>query len=182
MSVKRQTRWPRKSLVMRLPCQSSGRCRPLTISQPQYFGLPGFRPCRMRGAPTAWRCSGAGDDVVDALAAGAVGDERLAAAVEVMAPRVPQAAGEDLELQRLGPELPDAAAVQPAHAVRRFDVAVDVDRLVEVQHAVRAPAERVDDVVRVLGAEAGQDDAASRRPCRRRRCRDRCSRSVLLAT
>ena len=52
------------------------------------------------------------------------------------------------------------------HAVRRLDVAVDVDRLVEVEAAVRAPAERVDDVVRVLGAEAGEDDAASCRPCR----------------
>ena len=58
----------------------------------------------------------------------------------------------------LGPELPDAAAAQPPHAVRRLDVAVDVDRLVEVEHPVRPPAEGVDDVVRVLGAEAREHD------------------------
>ena len=106
------------------------------------------------------RIAGARHDVVDALAAGAVGDERLAPAVEVMAPRIPEAAHEDLQLQRLRPELPDAAGVEVAHAVRRLDVAVNVDRLVEIQHPVRAPAEGVDDVMRVLGAEAGQDDAA----------------------
>src|SRR5262249_56922549 len=37
--------------------------------------------------------------------------------------------------------------------------AVDVDRLVEVQVAVGAPAEGVDDVVRVLGAESGEQNA-----------------------
>src|SRR6185437_2962609 len=41
-------------------------------------------------------------------------------------------------------------------AVRRLDVAVNVHRLIEVEIAVRAPAERVDDVVGVLGAEAGE--------------------------
>ena len=55
-----------------------------------------------------------------------------------------QAAGEDFELHRLGPELPDAAGVQAPHAVRRFDVAVNVNRLVEVEHAVRPPAEGVE--------------------------------------
>lgn len=47
-SLNRQTRWPRKSLVMQSPCQSSGKCRPLMISSPQCFGEPGFSPCRMR--------------------------------------------------------------------------------------------------------------------------------------
>ena len=51
--LNRQTRWPRKSLVMTSPCQSSGRCRPLTISSPQCFGLPGFRPFMSREPPTA---------------------------------------------------------------------------------------------------------------------------------
>ncbi len=78
-----------------------------------------------------------------------------------MAPGVPPAAGEDFQLQRLRPKLPDAAAAQPAHAVGRLDVAVDVDRLVEVEHPVRAPAQGVDDVMRVLGAEAGEHDAAA---------------------
>ncbi len=39
-------------------------------------------------------------------------------------------------------------------------MAVDVDRLTEVEELFRAPAEGVDDVVGVFGPEAGEDDAA----------------------
>src|SRR5262249_21638498 len=97
--------------------------------------------------------------VVDAFAVGAVGDERLAPAVEGMAPGIAEAVEEDAQLHRLGSELPDAASVEPADAVRRLDVAVNIDGLVHVKHAVRAPAERVQDVVRILRAEATQDNA-----------------------
>src|SRR5262249_10047499 len=100
-----------------------------------------------------------GEAVRDALEAGPVGEERLPPAVEVVAPAVPEAAREDVQLPRLWPELPDAAGVEPTHAVGGFDMAVDVDGLVEVTQPVRAPAERVDHVVRVLGAEAREDDA-----------------------
>ena len=34
-----------------LPVQSGGRCRPLRISSPQCFGLPGLSPFRIRLAP-----------------------------------------------------------------------------------------------------------------------------------
>ena len=77
-----------------------------------------------------------------------------------MSPRVDQAARENLQFQGFGAELPDAAAAEPANAVRRFQVAVDVDRLVEIQHAVRTPAQGVNHVVGVLGAEAREDDPA----------------------
>ena len=76
-----------------------------------------------------------------------------------MAPGIAEAAEEDLKLHRVGSKLPDAARFQPPHSVGRLDVAVDIDRLVEVEHAVRAPAKRMHDMVRVLGAEAGKDDA-----------------------
>ncbi len=33
---------------------------------------------------------------------------------------------------------------------------MDVDRLIEIEHAIWAPAERVNDVMRVLGAESGK--------------------------
>src|SRR5262245_17899789 len=101
----------------------------------------------------------AGHQVVDAVAAGAVGPERVPPAVELVAPRIAHALDEDLEVEARGAEPPDAGAAEAARAARGLDVAVDVDRLVEVERAVGAPAERVDDVVRVLGAEAGQDDA-----------------------
>src|SRR5262249_13314165 len=64
----------------------------------------------------------------------------------------------DVQVHRLRPEPPDAAAIQVLHAVRRFDVRVNVNRLVDVQAAVRAPAKGVDNVMRVLGAEAGEND------------------------
>ena len=92
--------------------------------------------------------------VVDAFAAGAVGAERLPPAIEVMPPSVDESANEDLQLTRLGAKVPDAAAIEPADAVRCFDVAVDVDRLIEIQQSFRTPAERVQNVVRVFGAKA----------------------------
>ena len=36
---------------------------------------------------------------------------------------------------------------------------MDVDALVEVEPSIRPPVQGVDDVVRVLGAEAAEDDA-----------------------
>ena len=54
----------------------------------------------------------------------------------------------------------EAAAVQSHDAVGRFDVAVDVNRLVEIQHAIVAPAERVQNVVRIFGAESRKNNAA----------------------
>ena len=73
--------------------------------------------------------------VVDALAAGPVGDERPAPAIEGMAPGVDPAAGEDIERERLRRKPPDAARVEPTNAVGRLDVAVDIDRLIEIEPA-----------------------------------------------
>ena len=39
-------------------------------------------------------------------------------------------------------------------------MAVDIDRLIEIEPGVGAPAEGVDDVVAILGAEAGEHGAA----------------------
>src|SRR5260370_40547775 len=77
-----------------------------------------------------------------------------------MAQGMAPAAGESVHLLGLGPILPDAPARQSADSKRRFDSAVDVDGLIEVQHAVRTPAQGVDQVMGVLRAKAGQDDAA----------------------
>jgi hypothetical protein len=51
----------------------------------------------------------AGDEIVDAVAAGAVGAERIAPAVEFVAPGIAHALDEDLEVEARGPEPPDAA-------------------------------------------------------------------------
>ena len=102
----------------------------------------------------------AGKEVEHSLAVGAVGPEVLAPVVESVPPAVDHAVDEDPELERVGSKLPDTARVQPPHAVWSLDVTVDVDRLIEVKEAVVSPAKGVEDVVRVLGAEAGEHDAA----------------------
>ena len=112
----------------------------------------------------------AGKDIVDALAAGAVGGKRLSPAVEGVPPGIDQPAGEDFQLERFGAELPDAAGREPAHAPGRFEMAVDVDRLVEVEQSVGTPAEGVQQVVGVFGAESPTARRGASRPGRRRRC------------
>lgn len=104
---------------------------------------------------------GTGDHVVDALAARTVGGKGGAVVVEGRPPRIDQSAGEDAELQVAGLELPDAAGVQPPDSPRRFDVAVNVNRLAEVESLFGAPAECVHDVVRIFGAESGEHDTST---------------------
>jgi hypothetical protein len=96
----------------------------------------------------------AGEDVVDPLAAGSIGHETLPPGVEGVAPRVDEALHVDLGPARLGTVVPHAAAKKSPHAVGRLEVGVDVDRLVHPEHALGSPAEGMDEVVGVLGAEA----------------------------
>ena len=74
-----------------------------------------------------------------------------------MAPSIDPTAGKDFEPVRARIVLPNAAAVQTSDAVRRFDVAVDVDRLVHVEPTVGTPTQRVQNMVRVFRAEAGEE-------------------------
>ena len=62
-----------------------------------------------------------------ALGARAVGHERLAELIELMAPWIAKPAQKNAQLLRGWPQMPDAAAVESFYAVRRFHVAVDVD-------------------------------------------------------
>src|SRR5688572_10939092 len=73
------------------------------------------------------------DDRVDPFAVGAVGREFLAEAIELIAPGIHEAIADDLQVKRVRLQAPDAAAVESLYAEGRFDVAVDVDRLVHVE-------------------------------------------------
>ena len=101
----------------------------------------------------------AGHAPVDPAAARAIGEETLPPLIPGVAPRIAQALEE--HLQPLGARVvgEDGAGVHPHHAVGRLQMAVDVDALVKVQPPIRPPAQCVDEMVRVLGAEAGEDDA-----------------------
>ena len=101
----------------------------------------------------------AGDGVADALVARTIGDERVAEVVEVVAPRIAPAAIGDAGAEGVGAEMPNAAALEAHDAVRGFDVAANVNGLIKIKAAVVAPAEGVQCVMGVLGAEAGKDDA-----------------------
>ena len=112
-----------------------------------------LRP-RRRGKNTAW------EDEIDPFSARAVAGKALAPAVELKTPGIDQPLADDFRPPRLRPELPNAATHQATHAIRRLHVRVDVDRLVEIQHPFRTPAEGVQEVVRVLRAEAAEQDRA----------------------
>jgi hypothetical protein len=95
-----------------------------------------------------------------------------------MAPRIAKAAQENIQLHRLRAQMKNAAAVETNHAVGRFQMAVNVDGLIEVKHAVRPPIQRMHQVVRVLGAEARQHHA----PFSALVSPEKCSNSVLCPT
>src|SRR5207247_5910790 len=97
--------------------------------------------------------------VGNTLKTSAVGEERVAVIVPAVAPRIAAAFGEHFEPIRGRIEPPDAATVETHHAVRRLDVCVGVDGLVHVDVPVVTPAQRVQIVVRVLGAKTGKNDA-----------------------
>ncbi len=101
-----------------------------------------------------------GEHLVEAARPGA-GDERSAPGVEVVTPGVVRQdrAVEELEFEAIGAELPDAATEVLSWAVRGLHGAANVQPLVEIQPALRPPAKRVDGVMRVVGAEAGEHDA-----------------------
>ena len=122
-----------------------------------------FRAARIHALENARRARGcligrSRKAVINPFTAGAVGDERPAPAVERMPPRVDPAAGKDIEREQLWRKPPDAAGIEPTDAAGRLHMAVDIDRLVEVEPGIRPPAKRVDDVVRVFRAEAGEHD------------------------
>ena len=92
------------------------------------------------------------DDVVE-VRDDAGGDERLAVLVEVDAPGVARAVGEDLEVVPRRVIAPDAGVDRDAVGVGRAglaDARVGEDAVAAVEPAVGAPGERVERLVRVL--------------------------------
>ena len=116
------------------------------------FGLTGIES--LHDALGTWRGDedGAGEDVVDAVTARAVGGEGLAVVVEDESPGIDEAFRKNLGLLGLRAEMPNASAHEAPDAVRGFEVAVDVNGLEEVEHAIRALLESVNNVVGVLGS------------------------------
>ena len=113
--------------------------------------------------------SSAGQSKADALRTRAVGYKGLSVIVKSVAPRIAKPFHKDSQIHGRRTQMPYPSAVQPLDTVGRFDVAVNVNGLVKIKLPVRPPAQRVHDVMRVFGSEAGEDDAllacfASARP------------------
>src|SRR5581483_9052605 len=100
-------------------------------------------------------------DDVEAVRDDAALDERLAAVVEVEAPGVARAVGEDLEDVPRRVVAPHAGVEPDAVLLRRprlADLRMREDAVAAVQPAVGAPDERVERLVRVLEAPAVEQD------------------------
>ena len=101
----------------------------------------------------------AGEGPVHAGTVGARSEEGLAGGVFLLAPGVDESLGVDFESFGVRVVGEGDARVGAHEAPRSLEVRVNVDRLVEVETAIDAPVQRVDDVVGVFGAEAAQHDA-----------------------
>ena len=101
----------------------------------------------------------AGEGPVHAGTVGARSEEGLAGGVFLLAPGVDESLGVDFEAFGVRVVGEGDARVGAHEAPRSLEVRVNVDRLVEVETAIDAPVQRVDDMVGVFGAEAAQHDA-----------------------
>src|SRR5688500_1581036 len=89
----------------------------------------------------------------------AVGHERFAVRIELMAPAIDQSAIENLDVLVTRIETEHSARFQAHHAVWRLGVGSRINRLVHIKPAVRAPAQGVKIVMRVLSPESAEHDA-----------------------
>ena len=103
---------------------------------------------------------GTGEAPADAIAIRTRGEERLAIEIFLLAPAVHEALGVDFQTLGVWIISKSHAAVCPHQAPWGFDVRVDVNRLLKIEPTINAPMEAMDNVMRVLGAESTEHDAA----------------------
>ncbi len=109
------------------------------------------------------RCPGIGEihrpghSIGDALIPGPIGDKRLPIAIHLVSPRIAEALHKHTQLEGVRTKVPHPATVQPLHTMGRFNVAVDIDRLVHVKLTIMAPTQGVKDVVGIFSAKPGKD-------------------------
>lgn len=91
------------------------------------FGLSGVEAVNDPLGARRGSEDGAGEDVVDSVTTGAIGGKGLAVFVEDKSPGIDEALGEDFRALGFGAEMPNTTSHEPAHAIRSFEVAVDVN-------------------------------------------------------
>jgi hypothetical protein len=130
--------------------------------QPAIFGLAGIEaPEHGHSFLGAGDVVRARENIIDAIAPRAIGGERMAVSVEFKAPCVheSEAVGFHASHARIGH--PNPAAQHAPNAKRGFNMAVNVDRLHHVDHAIRAAPQGVQQMVGILGAKAAEQHFAS---------------------
>ena len=118
--------------------------------------LAGIHPRENAGGAGRGHEHRPGEDKVHPLETGPVTHEALSPVVKDVPPWIDKPFHEDFETSRLRPEMPHAPTEQAPHPVGSFDMAVNVDRLVEPEHPLGTEAEGMNEMVGVLGAESAQ--------------------------
>ena len=140
---------------------SSGKCRLETSSQPQVgrhcLARNCLHPAVFIGIIDLAREGGA----IVIQAGGSIGDEVLAPAVDIVAPGVGEAVGdEDVKLLRPRLVSEEARLFETPWTIRSLDLGVVEGSFLPVEGPARIPGEGVHGVVRVGGVKAVDDDLA----------------------
>ena len=123
------------------------------------FGLARIQAAHDSALPQRSQKSSPWKSIIDAFAACAVGQKRLPPTVKLQTPRIDQAPRIDVHVQIFGVELPHPAAFEAFGAEGGFDVAKNINRLVEIQISFWPPTKRMNKVVGIGGAKTVQNAA-----------------------
>ncbi len=99
--------------------------------------------------------NGARKNIIDSLAVSAVGSELLPPVIEVISPGVYEPFADDVEFQGVGAESPNPSTIEASHSIWRFQVAVNINRLVHIQCAIGSPPQSVQQVMGIFATEPG---------------------------
>ena len=100
---------------------------------------------------------GTGDNIINAFATRTIGCKRLAPLIKMMSPAIDQTTHSDFEFKIFRTKLPDAPATQTLGPVWSFQMAMNVNRLIEIKQSIHAPTQRMHHVMGVFGTKTRKD-------------------------
>ena len=100
---------------------------------------------------------GTGDNIINAFATRTISCKRLAPLIKMMAPAIDQATHGDFEFKIFRTKLPDASTTQTLGPVWSFQMAVNVNRLIEIKQSIHAPAKGMHHVMGIFSTKTRKD-------------------------
>ena len=100
---------------------------------------------------------GTGDNIINAFATRTIGCKRLAPLIKMMAPAIDQTTHGDFEFKIFRTKLPDAPATQTLGPVWSFQMAMNVNRLIEIKQSIHAPTQRMHHVMGIFSTKTRKD-------------------------